>query len=306
MKHIHTGLLVLALLWAPLTAPVLHAASPQTATPAAAPAAAFTQGLLWKVERAGVRPSYLFGTIHAEDARVLNLPAAVQQAFDGAKSFTMEVLLDDTATQQMTGRMFLPEGQDLKGLLGQALFARTSVLMLEYGMPPAGVLRMKPWLVFATLSLPKPETGLFLDRVLQANAAQQGKRVYGLETIDEQLRVFDEIALPDQIILLEEAVKNHAQLKRDLQQVIERYLARDLAGMEQLSDEESRRLGNPRLVAEVERRLIDERNVRMAERMAPRLQEGNAFIAIGALHLPGEQGVLRLLQRRGYSVSVVY
>jgi uncharacterized protein YbaP (TraB family) len=131
-------------------------------------------------------------------------------------------------------------------------------------------------------------------------------RVHGLETIDEQLKVFDEIALQDQIVLLEEAVENHAQLKRDLQQVIECYLARDLAGMQQLSDEESNRLGNPRLVAEVERRLIYERNVHMAERMLPRLQEGNAFVAIGALHLPGEQGVLRLLQQRGYSISVVY
>jgi len=130
--------------------------------------------------------------------------------------------------------------------------------------------------------------------------------VHGLETIDEQLKVFDEIALQDQIVLLEEAVENHAQLKRDLQQVIECYLARDLAGMQQLSDEESNRLGNPRLVAEVERRLIYERNVHMAERMLPRLQEGNAFVAIGALHLPGEQGVLRLLQQRGYSISVVY
>lgn len=303
MKYIHTWLLALALLWAPLTAPVLHAAPPQAALTVVSAAA---QGLLWKVERAGVRPSYLFGTVHSEDPRVLNVPAAVQQAFDGADSFAMEVLLDDSVTQQMAGRMFLPIRQDLRTLLGQALFARTGRLMLEYGTPSEVVLRMKPWVVFTTLSLPKPETGLFLDRVLQANAAQQGKRVHGLETIDEQLKVFDEIALQDQIVLLEEAVENHAQLKRDLQQVIERYLARDLAGMQQLSEEESNRLGNPRLVAEVERRLIYERNVRMAERMLPRLQEGNTFVAIGALHLPGEQGVLRLLQQRGYSISVVY
>lgn len=301
MKRIHTCLLALLLLWAPLTAPVLHAASPQ-----AVPATAFTQGLLWKVERAGVKPSYLFGTVHSEEPRVLNVPAVVQQAFDAAQSFTMEVLLDDSATQQMMSRMFLPAGQDLQMLLGQPLFVRTSQLMLEHGTPAEVVLRMKPWVVFTTLSLPKPETGLFLDIALQANAVRQGKPVYGLETIDEQLRVFDEIAVPDQIILLEEAVENHAQLKRDLQQVIERYLARDLAGMEQLSDEESERLGNPRLVADAEYRLIDERNVRMVERMASRLHEGNAFVAMGALHLPGERGVLRLLQQRGYRVSAVY
>ena len=54
------------------------------------------------------------------------------------------------------------------------------------------------------------------------------------------------------------------------------------------------------------RRLIDDRNVHMIERMLPRLKQGAAFIAIGALHLPGEKGILQLLTERGYTVSVVY
>lgn len=299
-------LLALALLGTPLFAPLpLHAEPLQTA-PATASAASFSKGLLWKVERPGVKPSHVFGTIHSEDARVLNLPPVVQQTFDGAASFTMEVLLDNTVSQQMASRMFLHAGQDLQGLLGESLFARTTALMLEYGMPRDTVQKLKPWVVFTTLSLPKPETGLFLDLVLQANAAQQGKPVYALESVDEQLKVFDDIALKDQVTLVKEAVENHAQLKQDLAQMIERYLARDLAGMEQLSDEESAKLGDARLVADVERRLIDERNVRMVQRMVPRLMEGGAFIAVGSLHLPGEQGMLRLLQRRGYTVTVVY
>jgi uncharacterized protein YbaP (TraB family) len=54
------------------------------------------------------------------------------------------------------------------------------------------------------------------------------------------------------------------------------------------------------------RRLIDDRNVQMVERMLPRLQRGSTFIAIGALHLPGEKGILQLLAEKGYTVSVVY
>ena len=52
--------------------------------------------------------------------------------------------------------------------------------------------------------------------------------------------------------------------------------------------------------------LIDQRNARMVTRMEPFLKRGQAFIAIGALHLPGEVGVLNLLAKQGYRVSVVY
>ena len=299
-------LLVPLLLWVPLAAPVLlHAALLQTASTTAS-AASFSKGLLWKIERPGVKPSYVFGTVHSEDARVLAVPPVVQQTFDGAKSFTMEVVLDEAVSQQMVARMFLGAGPDLKSLLGDALFARTAALMAEHGMPREIVQKLKPWVVFTTLSLPKPQTGLFLDLVLQTNAAQQGKPVYGLESVDEQLSIFDGMALQDQVTLLKEAVENHAQLTHDLQQIIEHYLARDLAGMERLSNEESSKLGDARLVEAINRRLIYDRNERMVERMTPRLKEGNAFIAIGSLHLPGEQGVLRLLQQRGYNVSVVY
>ncbi|MDO9372605.1 MAG: TraB/GumN family protein [Gammaproteobacteria bacterium] len=299
-------LLVPLLLWAPLAAPVLlHAAPLQTASTTAS-AATFSKGLLWKIERPGVKPSYVFGTIHSEDARVLAVPPMVQQTFDGAKSFTMEVVLDEAVSQQMAARMFLGSGPDLKSLLGAELFERAAVLMANYGMPREAVQKLKPWVVFTTLSLPKPQAGLFLDLVLQVNAAQQGKPVYGLESADEQLAVFDGMALQDQITLLKEAVENYAQLTQELQQTIERYLARDLAGMEQLSNDESSKLGDARLVETINRRMIYDRNVRMVERMTPRLKEGNAFVAIGSLHLPGDQGVLRLLQRRGYSVSVMY
>ena len=63
--------------------------------------------------------------------------------------------------------------------------------------------------------------------------------------------------------------------------------------------------GDQHLAREFQRRLIVDRNQRMAERMEPWLKQGGAFIAVGALHLPGEQGLIRLLRQRGYSVRVV-
>jgi uncharacterized protein YbaP (TraB family) len=65
--------------------------------------------------------------------------------------------------------------------------------------------------------------------------------------------------------------------------------------------------GDQRLAREFQRRLILDRNHRMAERMEPWLKQGGAFVAVGALHLPGEQGLISLLRQQGYSVrGVVY
>jgi uncharacterized protein YbaP (TraB family) len=83
------------------------------------------------------------------------------------------------------------------------------------------------------------------------------------------------------------------------------YLARDLAGMEVMWEESLAEL-EPQTAALFRARLIDNRNKLMVKRMATRLKEGRSFIAVGALHLPGEKGVLRLLEKKGYTVTRVY
>jgi uncharacterized protein YbaP (TraB family) len=83
------------------------------------------------------------------------------------------------------------------------------------------------------------------------------------------------------------------------------YLRRDLERIFRIAraDEGPRERA---LRQKIERRMLDDRNARMVERMLPRFEEGGAFIAIGAAHLPGEQGVLALLERRGFGVVRVY
>ena len=274
---------------------------------AASPAQAdsFGHGLLWKIEGAGTPPSYLFGTIHAEDARVLALPRQVESAFAGARSFTMEVVLDPMAIVELTTAMMLEEGKTLRGLIGESRFREVEQAMSARGMPGAVVDTLKPWAVFATLSTPKPATGLFLDRVLYLEAVSGGKPVHGLETAAEQMGVFDGLSLRDQIALLDDTLDNLHRIDDLNRQLIDTYLQRDLAGLMALNERHARE-GDPRLAALLTERLIVARNHRMAERMIPQLKEGGAFVAVGALHLPGEEGILRLLSRRGYRLTAVY
>lgn len=275
---------------------------PHTA-PAPAQTIAHGSGLLWKVERPGAPPSYLFGTMHSEDARVTRLPAPVRAALDRARSFTMEMLLEPEASAVLASAMFLGDGQDLRGILGDELFDKTADALERYGMPRQIAMALKPWAATVMLSMPKPTTGRFLDKALYETALAQGKPAYGLESVDEQVAVFEGLPLADQVTLLEAAMEDSPAHR--IEELTRAYLARDLAAMMALNDQSSAQL-DPALSEKVMRRLLDDRNLRMVERMEARLREGNAFIAVGALHLPGEKGVLRLLEGRGYRVTVVY
>lgn len=274
-----------------------------SSTQGSAPAVAHGTGLLWKVERPGVPASYVFGTIHSEDERVTTLPAPVQAAFDQARSFTMEMVLEPEASTALASAMFLGDGETLQGLLGDELFEKAARALEGNGMPRQIVMGLKPWVVMVMLSMPKPETGEFLDKVLYTAALKQGKSVYGLESVEEQVAVFEGLPLDDQIALLKAAVEESASTM--IEELIQAYLARDLAAMVALNEQSNTQLA-PQLSEKIAYRLLDSRNARMVQRMEPRLKKGSAFIAIGALHLPGEKGVLRLLEGRGYRVTVVY
>lgn len=270
----------------------------------AAPAA-YTQGLLWKIERAGQAPSHVFGTIHSEDSRVLNLPKPVQSAFDQSRFYVMEAVLDANAMQAMMGAMMYGDGRTLQQALPPATYQKTVAAMAGYGLPEPALQLMKPWAIAVTLSMPKPKSGMVLDLVLMQKAAEGGKQTAGLETVEEQLGIFDQLSPGEQTIMLEDTLKLLPQMERILADLHAAYLARDLTRLVRISDEMQAK-GNRELGKKVMPLLIDARNRHMVERMETHLKQGNAFVAIGALHLPGETGVLKLLAQKGYRVSAVY
>ena len=263
------------------------------------------KGLLWKIERDGVKPSFLLGTMHSEDERVLKIPPEVQRVFDGSSSFTMEVVLDTQAIMETAQAMVFNDSGDLKTVLGSALYNKIVPLMAQHGVPDMVLSTFKPWAVFLTLSMPPGRTGVFLDAALHDAAVAQKKAVHGLETVQEQLGIFDRLTVAEQAQLVGDAVKHAGELKAVFEEMINVYLRRDLAGLQALNEKYTTS-DDAKLEQKLMAELIDARNLRMLERMAPRLKEGKAFIAVGALHLPGDQGLLRLLEKQGYRVSAVY
>ena len=265
----------------------------------------FASGVLWAVSKPGVQTNYLLGTIHSDDPRVTQIPAAVAQAFANSRSFTGELDMSMDSLEQTQQAMLLPEGSQLKNILGQVRFKKCVKLMADYGVPDTVVNKMKPWAIALQLNMPKPVSDRFLDLVLYQQAVARGMPVHALETIPEQIAVFDKLPVEQQIILLDEAIANYESTPALIDTLIDLYLARDLAGLQAVNEDQMQK-GDLSLAAEIEQRLIVQRNHRMVDRMQVRLNEGKAFIAVGALHLPGKEGILNLLEQQGYQVKYVY
>ena len=269
------------------------------------------EGLLWKIERSDMALSYLFGTFHTTDERVHDLPRPVVEARAATDSLTLEVVFTDDAEARAGRRMVISDERLLDEILESGLFAQVVATGASYGIPEAELKRLKPWAVWVLFSFPPDEIARTaagkpaLDEFLQAEALARGKPVYGLESIDEQFDVFDGLSENDQIALLKIALRDNAAVGEMTERLTRFYLARDLSGIHAVMIEQMAGADTD-LVEMLVDRFIDARNELMVSRMAVRLAEGNAFIAVGALHLPGQRGILHLLEMQGYTVTRVY
>lgn len=269
--------------------------------------ARFDRGLLWKVSAPGKAASFVFGTLHVSDEAVLKLPRPVEEAFEASRTFAGEVMLvgmDSTALQLS----MLSVKPELPTLLGPADWALVDAQLALRGFPQALRAHLQPWAVLVILLKPAAgDAGEVLDGMLQKRAALAGKKVVGLETAEEQLGVLSGLPLTTQILLLREAISHADRLDEDIATVTRLYLAGDLAGawklhLQTLSSTSEVRALQDALSAV----LIDGRNRTFVERMKPLLDEGGAFVAVGALHLHGTQGVPALLEAHGFDVERVY
>ncbi len=307
MKNIKLRL-ALVLLFGSLFAPLYAAAQNAFAELENERGILHPKGLLWKIEKQGMSPSYLYGTMHVADPRVTNLSAPVEQAFVQAEHFVMEVLMNFKAMGYMAQMSFFDDGRTLKSLMRQSEYARLTRLVKERLSIPENVLKhMKPWAVLMMLMVPADQQsadGAALDMVLYRRATQRNVQVSGLETIEEQVSVFESMSLDDQLWMLNRSIDEIKTTDAQFPQMVDAYVNRDLAKL--VAIQQDFMYEDSEIDDRFMHQLLNVRNVRMAKRVQPVLKKGNAFIAIGALHLPGKNGVLHLLEQQGYVVTSIY
>lgn len=276
------------------------------------------QGLLWRVEKPGVAPSHLFGTIHITDERVTRLPPPVRAALEAAGSVAVESVeaLDKAAMQENLQNyqplMFFQDGRSLAQHLSADRRAALAETLKSLGGKIEALGAAKPWVVATTLAAPACETARqaelpVVDKIVAEEAQKSGTPLISLESVKEQLSAFDAIPLDLQAEYLIASVRLFPRLEDLFATMTELYVERRIASIEALSRILSEEVGiSDTGYAAFNDSLVERRNAVILARAVPLIDKGNAFIAVGALHLIDHTGLVALLRDEGYTVTRVY
>lgn len=258
--------------------------------------------LYWAVSQNGEPAGYLLGTIHSEDPRVLDFSDTFIEQLTANRFFAMEMVPDLPTLARLTDYMHYQDGSTLESRIGPERYAQLQEALADYRLPADWVGRMKVWAAMMTLSMPPPESGLFMDFSLSLRASGSGMKVVGLETLEEQLSFLENMPADQQIELLDHALQEYSQVSLVHRQMVERYLDGDLAELAQFAEQQMSEL-RPESRDYFMEQGIDVRNRRMLAALLPHLEQGRVFIAVGSLHLPGERGLIALLRAQGFELS---
>jgi uncharacterized protein YbaP (TraB family) len=257
--------------------------------------------LLWRVE--GPHPSYLYGTMHSSDPRVKTIVPSVLGALNKCRTFHPEVELSPELASRVAARMFNPAAPDLETQLHAPLWERVKAAGAQLGVPEALLQRLSPGLAALLFAVPPEETDInaTIDGQLYEHSQAHGLNVSALETIDEQLDLFDTLRPAQARALLAESLDDfeagHPQLGRLLDAYISGDEDRIAAEVEaEFKDPSVHELANP---------LLYRRNQIMAARAEPHLKRGGAFVAVGVAHLVGPRSVIALLRAKGFKITRV-
>ena len=263
----------------------------------------FSDGLLWKIETQTGQSNYLFGTIHSQDRVVSQFPPHVRLALVQSQPFIIESVLTEESNKVFFDSIFSPDNEKLSDQIEAPIYRYLEETLPDYGVPLEKIPNLKPWAAFTLIGRPKPVNAATLDMVLIQTARSLNKTIIGLETMKELIEPMEKLNINDQIIILNDTVCNHKQIIQDSWKLIQLYLARDLAGMMEFNNQ-------PHYDEDVFNRYIQvilyDRNVRMMERIIPYLNDGSAFVAVGALHLAGDKGLLHRLNEKNYKITRIY
>ncbi len=281
--------------------------------PKAATAATDTlpDALLWKIEHKDLaEPSYLFGTIHMIPKEDFFLPQGLEEAFEKSKRVVFEIDLDDMSDMgslmgMMSGLM-MKDGMSLKKLLSAAEYEEVSAYFEEMGMPMFLLGNVKPMFLAMLAEVNMDPTAMQSEDIisyemeLYDKANNTSKDVGGLETMAYQMSLFDSIPYKDQAVMLLDAVRG-TNLESDMfEETVALYKLQKIEAMVAMVGESTEEGSGS-----YEDVLLNNRNRNWIPVMAKKMKKGAVFFAVGAGHLAGDQGVIRLLRKEGYEVTPV-
>ncbi len=257
--------------------------------------------LLWKIEGKGIQTSYLFGTIHLMPEDQFVFHEKTKTAMETCDALMLE--LDITAPNMQVEMMkyaMLPDGKKLSDYLSTADYATLdSALLATSGMGLQALNTFKPFVIesFFMQNMIGNKTASY-EIVLADIAKETENPILSLETMEEQMTMFDEVSIDEQLVDLMNYARGDEDLKKLFDELVTLYLAEDLNQLDQymagyFPDEKWLEY------------LLYRRNSAWIPKIKAETAKQSIFIAVGAGHLGGEKGVINLLRKEGLKVTAV-
>ncbi|WP_454063964.1 TraB/GumN family protein [Candidatus Nitrospira salsa] len=260
---------------------------------------------LWSVT-SGPNTIYLLGSIHVLKQENYPLHDTINQAFESASHLVFEVNLDEissplTQKRSLTKGLYT-DGRTLRDALSPGNFAFTKSKLKNRGYSIEMFNRMKPWMLATTITILELQklgfgTDHGVDQHFFQRAKAQGKTVEGLETVEYQLNLFDSLSAKTQEQFLLQTLDEIDILEQQTHQLVNSWTHGQIEGLEVM-------LENMKKFPEVYEALITQRNNNWLPHFESYLQKHEtAMIVVGTLHLLGKQGLLAMLQEKGYVIK---
>jgi uncharacterized protein YbaP (TraB family) len=271
------------------------------------------RGFLWEA-RKGERKIYLLGTIHVGRADFYPPNIEYIRRFNEVAGIVVEAnVFDAQRVGEVVQKVALyPEGAPgLDTRINDAMKARVTTQAKRFGLDPARLWRMKPWMLANTLVIlqatgagysPAYATEAFLFQY----ATNTSKPLLEIESIEFQLSIFERSDQETQISYLDQALRGieSGQAEREVRKIVDAWERRDHDGAEKLIAEINKATSRgERFVAE---QLFDTRHARMVDAVEKYTASGSVYlVAVGALHYFGPRGLLEMLRARGFTIALI-
>jgi uncharacterized protein YbaP (TraB family) len=267
---------------------------------------------LWRIE--GDNPSYLYGSIHLADERLLTLPDIVMDAIEEVDVVYTETKLDQESQSWVVQFLRLPSGKTLYNLLPEDVIDRVESYLNTKGLSTSLFAQYKIWFLTTNIVLLDELSNQMkypsLDQYIWNTATSRGKITGGIETVEEQISVFDSFSIDEQIEMLTDTLDELEAIaitgENPINAMKEAYLDGNLEVLQDLlfSDYEE----NDTLDVNFKTRILTDRNINMTQRISKNITNNpdtQYFFTIGAGHYWGDYGIISLLENQGFTITRV-
>ncbi|QJD84453.1 TraB/GumN family protein [Cohnella herbarum] len=300
------------------SSPSPTATEQQPASKDAEPAKAGSKGYLWKIT-GDHNSGYLAGTIHIARKDMYPLDEDLEQAIDEADYIALELDLtkvDQKKTVELVNeKALLTDGTTLRDHVAEEDYEKFRSILKKSILSAAAATfdQYEPWYAAMTLeSLPamKYMTTDGIDQYIAKQAHKEGKTIIELESMESQLGIFDSFSKEMQEQYFHQTVESAGTASTGLKQLLDMWTLGNLKLLETTHDqfeEEGKKTMGEQFKAYNDTFLVN-RNVEMANKIDQYLaegEEGTYLVAVGSLHMVGEQGLVSLLEKKGYTVEFV-